>query len=72
MYSWFSCLIDIIWILFKVPKDLDLPEAAAKTKQKEEQRRVDESEPLNEEEVKEKEELLTEVSKCNWTHRTII
>lgn len=44
-----------------MPKDLDLPDAAAKSKQKEEQRRVDEAEPLNEDEVKEKEELLTEV-----------
>lgn len=53
---------------YKVPKDLDLPEAAAKTKQKEEQRRVDESEPLNEEEVKEKEELLTE-GFTSWSKR---
>lgn len=51
----------ISYFYSKVPKDLDLPDAAAKSKQKEEQRRVDEAEPLNEEEIKEKEELLTEV-----------
>jgi len=53
---------------YKVPKDLDLPDAAAKAKQKEEQRRVDEAEPLNEEEIKEKEELLTE-GFTNWSKR---
>ena len=57
-------IFSLFHTVFQVPKDLDLPEAAAKAKQKEEQRRVDEAEPLNEEEIKEKEELLTEVFVC--------
>ena len=56
-------------LAFQVPKDLDLPDAAAKSKQKEEQRRVDEAEPLNEEEIKEKEELLTEVYQMKFGNK---
>ena len=62
-----SSILSVRNALFQVPKDMDLPEAAAKAKQKEEQRRVDEAEPLNEEEIKEKEELLTEVYLNLWS-----
>ena len=44
---------------FKVPRDPDDPQGAER--QKEAQRLIDESEPLNEEEVAEKEQLLQEV-----------
>ena len=45
---------------FKVPRDPDDPRGAER--QKEAQKLIDESEPLNEEEVAEKEQLLQEVT----------
>ncbi|KAK4337102.1 hypothetical protein RND71_043852 [Anisodus tanguticus] len=52
---------------YKVPRNPDLGSDAAKV-QKEEQRRIDESEPLTESEIIEKEELLTQ-GFTNWTRR---
>lgn len=45
---------------FQVPRDPEDPQGA--DRQKEEQRLIDESEPLNEEETAEKEQLLQEVA----------
>lgn len=44
---------------FQVPRNPDLPNAAQV--QKEEQLKIDEAEPLNDEELEEKEKLLTQV-----------
>lgn len=44
---------------FQVPRNPDLPNAAQA--QKEEQLKIDEAEPLNDEELEEKEKLLTQV-----------
>lgn len=52
---------------YKVPKNPDLGSDAARI-QREEQKLIDESEPLNEEEINEKEELLTQ-GFTNWTRR---
>lgn len=54
-------------VSYKVPRNLDLGADAGKV-QKEEQRRIDESEPLTEEEIAEKEDLLTQ-GFTNWTRR---
>ena len=51
-----------------VPRDPDLPSAEAAKKQKEEQRKIDEAECLNEEEAEEKEQLLTQ-GFTNWNKR---
>lgn len=45
--------------IFQVPRNPDLPNAAQA--QKEEQLKIDEAEPLNDEELEEKEKLLTQV-----------
>lgn len=50
----------IICCLFQVPRDPEDPQGAER--QKEAQRLIDESEPLNEEEAAEKEQLLQEVT----------
>lgn len=47
-------------LVCKVPRDPDDPRGAER--QKEAQKLIDESEPLNEEEVAEKEQLLQEVT----------
>lgn len=47
---------------FQVPRNPDLPNAAQA--QKEEQLKIDEAEPLNDEELEEKEKLLTQVELC--------
>lgn len=52
---------------YKVPKNLDLGADAAKI-QRDEQRKIDESEPLTEDELAEKEELLQQ-GFTNWTRR---
>ncbi|KAI5701838.1 hypothetical protein M8J75_013913 [Diaphorina citri] len=52
---------------YKVPKNPELGSDATKA-QKEEQKKIDESEPLTEEELAEKEELLTQ-GFTNWTKR---
>lgn len=52
---------------YKVPKNMDLGSDAARV-QREEQKLIDESEPLTEEEIAEKEELLTQ-GFTNWTRR---
>ena len=52
---------------YKVPKNPDLGSDAARI-QREEQKLIDESEPLTEEEIAEKEELLTQ-GFTNWTRR---
>jgi len=52
---------------YKVPRNPDLGADAGKV-QKEEQKRIDESEPLTEEEIAEKEDLLTQ-GFTNWTRR---
>ncbi|CAG9826669.1 unnamed protein product [Diabrotica balteata] len=52
---------------YKVPKNLELGPDASK-QQKEEQRKIDESEPLTEEEQQEKENLLTQ-GFTNWSKR---
>lgn len=46
----------------QVPRNPDLPNAAQV--QKEEQAKIDEAEPLNEEELEEKENLLSQVISC--------
>ncbi|KAL7981992.1 hypothetical protein Chor_001049 [Crotalus horridus] len=51
---------------YKVPRNPDLPNAAQT--QKEEQIKIDEAEPLNEEELDEKEKLLTQ-GFTNWNKR---
>lgn len=50
---------DIKKYFFQVPRNPDLPNAAQA--QKEEQLKIDEAEPLNDEELEEKEKLLTQV-----------
>jgi hypothetical protein len=45
---------------YKVPRDYDLPDDEAKRAQKQEQNRIDNATPLNEEEIKEKDDLLTQ------------
>lgn len=45
-----------------MPRNPDLPNAAQV--QKEEQAKIDEAEPLNEEELEEKENLLSQVTSC--------
>ncbi|XP_015795972.1 chromatin-remodeling complex ATPase chain Iswi-like [Tetranychus urticae] len=52
---------------YKVPKNPELGSDAAKI-QREEQRKIDESEPLTEDEIAEKEDLLTQ-GFTNWTRR---
>lgn len=52
---------------YKVPRNLDLGPDAGRV-QKEEQRRIDESEPLGEDEITEKEDLLQQ-GFTNWTRR---
>ncbi|KAK9509609.1 hypothetical protein O3M35_006882 [Rhynocoris fuscipes] len=52
---------------YKVPKNPELGSDAARV-QREEQRKIDEAEPLTEEEVAEKEKLLTQ-GFTNWTKR---
>jgi len=52
---------------YKVPKNPELGSDAAKI-QREEQRRIDDSEPLSEEEIAEKEDLLQQ-GFTNWTRR---
>ncbi|XP_067142954.1 SWI/SNF-related matrix-associated actin-dependent regulator of chromatin subfamily A member 5 [Centruroides vittatus] len=52
---------------YKVPKNIDLGPDAGRI-QKEEQQKIDEAEPLVEDEVAEKEKLLTE-GFTNWTRR---
>ncbi|XFG07533.1 hypothetical protein AB1E19_011157 [Capra hircus] len=51
---------------YKVPRNPDLPNAAQA--QKEEQLKIDEAEPLNDEELEEKEKLLTQ-GFINWNKR---
>ncbi|KFO25972.1 SWI/SNF-related matrix-associated actin-dependent regulator of chromatin subfamily A member 5 [Fukomys damarensis] len=51
---------------YKVPRSPDLPDAAQA--QKEEQLKIDEAEPLNDEELEEKEKLLTQ-GFTNWNER---
>ena len=51
---------------YKVPRNPDLPNAAQA--QKEEQLKIDEAEPLNDEELEEKEKLLTQ-GFTNWNKR---
>ncbi|NXS20055.1 SMCA5 regulator, partial [Mystacornis crossleyi] len=53
-------------ITFQVPRNPDLPNAAQA--QKEEQLKIDEAEPLNDEELEEKEKLLTQ-GFTNWNKR---
>lgn len=55
-------------INYKVPRDPDLPAVEAAKKQKEEQRKIDEAEVLNDEEAEEKEQLLTQ-GFTNWNKR---
>jgi len=45
---------------YKVPRDYDLPDDEAKRAQKQEQNRIDNATPLNEQEITEKDELLTQ------------
>ena len=52
----------------QVPRDPDLPAVEAAKKQKEEQRKIDEAEVLNDEEAEEKEQLLTQ-GFTNWNKR---
>ena len=47
------------YVYFQVPRNPDLPNAAQA--QKEEQLKIDEAEPLNDEELEENEKLLTQV-----------
>lgn len=47
---------------YQVPRNPELPNAAQV--QKEEQAKIDEAEPLNEEELEEKENLLSQVTSC--------
>jgi len=54
-------------VSYKVPRNPDLGADASKI-QKEEQKKIDESEPLTEEEIAEKEELLIQ-GFTNWTRR---
>jgi len=58
--SCFLTLKPFLSFVNKVPRDPEDPQGA--DRQKEEQRLIDESEPLNEEETAEKEQLLQEVS----------
>lgn len=55
----FSCSPDNV-LLVQVPRDPEDPQGAER--QKEEQRLIDDAEPLNEEEAAEKEQLLQEVT----------
>lgn len=55
-------------ISYKAVKDLELPPDEAKKQQAEEQKKIDESEPLTEEEQGEKESLLT-LGFTNWSKR---
>nr|XP_054490361.1 SWI/SNF-related matrix-associated actin-dependent regulator of chromatin subfamily A member 5-like [Agelaius phoeniceus] len=59
-------LYDRKTIGYKVPRNPDLPNAAQA--QKEEQLKIDEAEPLNDEELEEKEKLLTQ-GFTNWNKR---
>ena len=52
--------INAVPILFQVPKNPELGSDASRI-QKEEQRKIDDAQPLTEEEVAEKEKLLTQV-----------
>ena len=54
------------YVYFQVPRNPDLPNAAQA--QKEEQLKIDEAEPLNDEELEEKEKLLTQ-GFTNWNKR---
>lgn len=58
----FSFLSKICNSYHQVPRNPDLPNAAQV--QKEEQAKIDEAEPLNEEELEEKENLLSQVTSC--------
>uniref|UniRef100_A0A5S6PYK1 Uncharacterized protein n=1 Tax=Trichuris muris TaxID=70415 RepID=A0A5S6PYK1_TRIMR len=53
---------------YKAPKLSDMPPEEAEKKQKEEQRKIDEARPLNEQELAEKECLLTK-GFSNWSRR---
>jgi hypothetical protein len=57
-------------MLWQVPRDPDLGADAARV-QKEEQRKIDESDVLNEEELAEKEELLKTVILSLWNTGTL-
>lgn len=58
-------------INYKAVKDLDLPPEEAKKQQIEEQKKIDEAEPLTEEEQADKEKLLTQ-GFANWSKRDFI
>lgn len=58
---------DIKKYIFQVPRNPDLPNAAQA--QKEEQLKIDEAEPLNDEELEEKEKLLTQVYRVFIQHK---
>ncbi|XP_035682460.1 SWI/SNF-related matrix-associated actin-dependent regulator of chromatin subfamily A member 5-like isoform X1 [Branchiostoma floridae] len=53
---------------YKVPRNIDLSPAEAKRQQEEEQKKIDEGEPLSEEEIEEKEKLLQQ-GFTNWSKR---
>jgi len=53
---------------YKVPRDYDLPDDEAKRAQKQEQNRIDNASPLNEQEITEKDELLTQ-GFTSWNKR---
>ena len=51
---------------FKVPRDYDLLDDEAKKLQKQEQGKIDNAVPLSEEEIREKDELLSQVTNSNF------
>lgn len=55
-------------INYKAVRDIDLEPEEAKTQQAEEQKKIDEAEPLTEEEIVEKDKLLTQ-GFTNWSKR---
>ena len=55
-------------ISYKAVKDLELPPDEAKKQQAEEQKKIDEAEPLSEDEMNEKDSLLT-MGFTNWSKR---
>lgn len=65
-FNLFSKLI--WWIFVKAVRDIDLDPDEAKKQQVEEQKKIDESEPLTDEEMAEKEKLLTQ-GFTSWTKR---
>lgn len=58
---WHSIKICFGTIFFQVPKNPELGSDASRI-QKEEQRKIDDAQPLNDDELGEKEKLLTQVS----------